>query len=244
MPSMLRASFLKSILPLTGDEARPKVGTAPRAAPRISGSVFVPGERRHQSCSPPLLSQGMLWVISTLGTPPFLFSPLGQRGWHGCPRPRGEQERAWWRLPHRMSCRCPRLRALPTLTPAWSSYSTPQSHPDTLLKIETGLQDSRTNQSPLGALQTPVFPLSPPFPVCICSICPHARLTGSPASRVCAAGDTKPVLSVPEPQQPSPGSCALPQCCLSRSCAELSALQHSPCTLGRCRHRHEGTGTP
>lgn len=33
MPSMLRASFLKSILPLTGEEAeaRPKVGTAPQA---------------------------------------------------------------------------------------------------------------------------------------------------------------------------------------------------------------------
>lgn len=108
MPSMLHASFLQSILPLTGDEAeaRPKVGTRPptQAAHRTSGSVFVSGERHHQSCSPLLLSQGMLWVVSTLETLPFPFSPLRRCGWHGCPRPRGEQERAWWRLPHRMSC--------------------------------------------------------------------------------------------------------------------------------------------
>lgn len=119
-----------------------------------------------------------------------------------------------------------------------------QSHPDTLLKTEPGLQDSRTNQSPLGALQTPVFPLSPPFPVCICSICPHTRLTGSPASRVCAAGDTKPVLSVPEPQQPSPGWSALPQCCLSTSCSELSALPAQPFHIGQVQAPTQGTGTP
>lgn len=178
---MLRASLLKSILPLTGDEAEalPKVGTAPQAAPRTSGSVLVSGERHHQSCPPPLPSQGMLWVISTLETPPFPFSPLRQRGWHGCPRPRGEQERAWWRLPHRMSCLVPTgvcsphahtwLQLLKSLPKAIQSLSQKQK------------RDRRTRElsrAPSELYKHWYFPFLPHF---LCVSVPSVRTLGSPA---------------------------------------------------------------
>lgn len=244
---MLHTSFLKSILPRTGDEAeaRPKVNTPhpPRQLAELLGAFLSQGRDttravHHFSFPKECCGLSALWK-------PFFFPspPLRQRGCHGCPRPRGEQERAWWRLPHRTSCLVPVLSPHSHLASA--PQVTPQSHLVTELKIQKGLQDSRTNMSPLGALQTRTFPLSPPFPVCICSICPRTRLTSSPASRVCAAGDTKLVLSVSEPQLPSQGSSALPHCFLSTFCMELiCSPSRSLHTSGRCRHQHKGTGTP
>lgn len=59
MPSMLRASFLKSILPLTGDEAeaRPKVSTPPaKQLPELLGVFLVQGRdttrAAHYLCFP------------------------------------------------------------------------------------------------------------------------------------------------------------------------------------------------
>lgn len=184
MPSMLRASFLESILPLTGDEAeaRPKVSNPLKQLPELLG-VFLAQGRDTTRAAHHLPFPKERCGLSALWKPLLFPSPRSGSAAGTAARGPGEkQERAWWRLPHRMSCRVPTVCPLRTHSPpARAPQIPPQSHPVTELRIETGSQDSRTNQSPLRATNTNISPFSPIS--CICSICPHTP-----------AGDTKPVV--------------------------------------------------
>lgn len=202
----------------------------PKQLPELLG-VILSQRRDTSSCSLPVLFQGMLLVISSLETPPFPFSLLRQHGWQGCPRPWGEQERVWWRLPHCMNCLVP------------TGLSSPQTHIglELLKSLPKAIQslswkekwNCRTQEPepPQSFTKTSISLFSPISCLYLFHLSTYSahQLPCQPGL-CCWRYQTS---CVSEPQLPSQGSSAQPHCCLSTLFGADLPSQHTPSHTGQ-----------